>query len=30
MKALEDRLENKYSQYLQRPMCGCTTNEVNE
>lgn len=30
MKALEDRLENKYSRYLPSPMCGCTTKEVNE
>ena len=30
MKMLEDALENKYSQYLLRPMCGCTTKEATE
>ena len=30
MKALEDALESKYSQYLPRPMCGCTTKEVTD
>lgn len=30
MKAIEDKLENKYSQYLPRPMCGCTVKGVTE